>query len=180
MSLKDRLKSRTLPSETYKIAEKDSQLEQAAYAAAKMALRRLESKGTKKSTAAYKAAVKAVDETQAALDACFIELTVRALPANVYDDLQSDHPPTAEQEAKAKEAGEEVAWDEDSFRPALFAACVDGDLTAEDWAEQARNMSKAEVRELWVLCLNLNEFSRNPDLDSVGKGLGAIQSLLSS
>lgn len=177
MSLLDDIKARELPSESYKLAKKDTTLAQAAYSAATMALRRLESKGEKKSTAAYKRAAKSVDETQQALDACYIELIVRALPADEYDALIDKHPPTEAQEAKAKEKSEEIVWNEDTFKPALLSASVDGDMSADDWSAALKKMTKAESRELWVMCLTLNEMSRQPDLDSVGKGLGALQSM---
>lgn len=108
----------------------------------------------------------AVDEAQAAVDGCYAQIVLRALPPEQYEELIAAHPPTEAQRA----AGE--IWNVDSFRPALLAGCADGDMTAEDWAAfLAERCSQGERQELWVAALAVNEQARVAEPMVLPKGL---------
>lgn len=93
-------------------------------------------------------------------------VTLRGLPADEFQVLIEEHPPTAEQAA----AGD--IWNEDTFRPALLSASevpLDGEqpLSPEDWAALGPTMPLGERNALFDTALALND--RAP-LDAVGKG----------
>lgn len=91
-------------------------------------------------------------------------IELRALPADEFQVLMDEHPPTADQAA----AGD--TWDETSFRPALLAASevpLDGEdpLTAEEWADLlTARMPLGERVHLWDTVLGLNDRTPAADL----------------
>lgn len=101
-------------------------------------------------------------------------LTISTLPADQYEQLLVEHPPTAEQRTTG------AAWNTTTFVPALLAACVDVDeddpMTAEDWAAFSSTPNQAAAGELTALfnaCLTANY--RTLD-EHVGKGSGVTRS----
>lgn len=83
-------------------------------------------------------------------------LELRALPADEFEQLMAEHPPTAEQ----REAG--TPWNEATFRPALMSRSevpLDGEepLSWEDWAQLLSVLPFGEVRELYDTALALND-----------------------
>lgn len=98
-----------------------------------------------------------LDEAQAELDGCYAQIRLTALRPEDYEALIAAHPPTAEQ---ATRKPPEI-WNPDTFRPALLAACADGDMTADDWAEfLAERCSQGERQGLYVAALAVNEQER--------------------
>lgn len=81
------------------------------------------------------AAVQSGDEARitaakAALEACYVEVTIQALEPDALEKLIGKHPPT---EAQEKRGG---VYNPDTFPAALLAACLlDSDITEEDWLE---------------------------------------------
>lgn len=111
-----------------------------------------------------------VDETRAKREANYAFLTVQALPPSEFEDLISAHPATDEQVSKAEQRGErKPIWNHDTFVPALLAACIDSDMTVDDWAELIEKgpVASGEVGALLQAALNVNDHT--PDA-SVGKG----------
>lgn len=102
---------------------------------------------------------------QAAVDRCFEQLTVNALPPADMEALVAAHPPTPAQ----RQQDPSVAWNETTFRPAILAACVQGDLTEDDWAELITKgvFTLGEVKALVNAVMVVND--RSPDV-LVGKG----------
>ncbi len=105
---------------------------------------------------------------QAACDPYSEVLAVSAIPANEYDALVSEHPPSTDQ----REIGH--VWNPDTFWPALLAACIGQNavdpMTEKDWAEWGRIPGAAasgEIGALFAICLSMND--RSPDMH-VGKG----------
>lgn len=97
-------------------------------------------------------------------------LEVVALSPREFDDLVGEHPPSEEQRAKAKTQGRpEPIWNTDTFVPALLAACIESDMSADDWAELTSKgpVASGEVGALFSAALQVND--RTPD-PSVGKG----------
>ena len=95
-------------------------------------------------------------------------VTVRALPADVWDLLVREHPPTQEQ------ADEGWQWNIATFRPALLAACVaspadEGDpLTEAEWADLLLRLPVGDRDRLWAAAYDVND-NRWPGAD-LGKG----------
>ncbi|MBW0088232.1 hypothetical protein I4I73_03255 [Pseudonocardia sp. KRD-184] len=84
------------------------------------------------------------------------ELKLRALPADEFEQLMAEHPPTDQQ----REDG--AIWNEATFRPALLSRSevpLDGEesLSWEDWAQLMTLLPFGEVRELFDTALALND-----------------------
>lgn len=91
-------------------------------------------------------------------------VTVRALPADVWDLLVRDHPPTAEQAADGWQ------WNIATFRPALLAACVvspadEGEpLTEAEWAALLLRFPVGDRDRLYGTAFEVND-NRWPGAD---------------
>lgn len=98
---------------------------------------------------------------QEALDACYEELRITALAPSDMEALIAAHPPVQDQQAR---------WNPVTFVPALFAACVDSDVTEDEWLEYSTKgpMSAGEVNDLFDRVLGINY--RTPPGPSLGKG----------
>lgn len=174
MSLKDELNARELPSAEYAIQRKDPSEAQAELEKAARALRQAEIRGDK--TPEHKADLKrckaAVTRAKKKVESCFTVITIRAIETDQYEDLISDHPPTDEQLAEAgKDPADRPEWNEDTFYPALLAACVDGDMTAGDWADFLEHkLSRGERRQLMYALIAVNENERMPESMMLPKG----------
>jgi hypothetical protein len=162
-SQRDRLLARPLPSLPYPILVVDPSEARAAVEAhrsARQALLRAE-----EGTPAYVVAEAGLAEAQAAADACYETVTLTALPPADYEQLKSEHPPTAAQVAAAE--AEQVRppdADPDTFVPSLLAASAGSDMTAEHWSTfLAEHCSDGERQELRVAVLGLNERARWAD-----------------
>jgi hypothetical protein len=108
----------------------------------------------------------AVQAAQEAVEACYVTVTVKALRPDAYEALQAAHPPTLEQVADRQ------VCNPDTFRPALLAACADGDMTEDDWvAFLAERVSVAERQGLYVAALAVNDQVRAADPLVLPKGL---------
>ena len=101
----------------------------------------------------------AVDAARRALDACYEVLVIEALAPNDFEDLLAKHQPTPEQRKENPDASFNPA----TFRPALMEACVQGDMTADDWADflVKPGSSLGEVNDLWWTVWGIN--GRAPD-----------------
>jgi hypothetical protein len=102
-----------------------------------------------------------VATAEAALDECYVLLTVRALPPSEMEALLSEHPATD---------GKGLPFNQNSFMPALLARCVFDDedsaepaMTAIEWAEEIAkgSSSMGEVGALFQACWQVND--RSPD-----------------
>lgn len=168
LSQRDRLKNRKLPSVTQPIVIEDPTAADRALKYAdrvhQHALRGGDADEIKRTKAA-------VGRAQKKFDACFEHLTIRALRPRDYDDLIEEHPPTEEQLAAATDPLDTPQWNRETFRPALLAACIEGDMTAEDWAEWLEeSSSRGEGQKLFIVTLALNEAERLPESAMLPKG----------
>ena len=95
---------------------------------------------------------------QAKVDGCYETLLITALPPADMEALRAAHPPTDEQ------AG--APWNAATFLPALLAECITGDVTEEDWAEYTTKgpMTVGEVRDLFDTVMAVNYRSHDPHL----------------
>lgn len=141
MGLKDRLASRQRPSTTYRLRIDDD-------AAARSEL-----------AAAHDA--DSIAAAQAVVDACYETLTITALPPVEMEALLAAHPATDEQRAKDK-----TVFNQDTFVPALLAACIDSDVTEADWADYVSKgaMTTGEVNALFAAAWEINYRDPSPSL----------------
>lgn len=111
------------------------------------------------------AAQSTVEQAKAEVDGCYETVVLRALPPAAYERLIAEHPPSDEQRANGE------IWDPGTFRAALLAACADGDMTAQDWADfLAERCSAAERQGLYVAALAVNEQERVAEPATLPKG----------
>lgn len=164
MSLKARLSQRELPTAEFPLRISDDSEARGELTAAQYELRLAE--GREESAAKIKAAKAKVDKAQKKLDAHYETLKLHAIPSVEMEALITKHPPKRDSED---------SWNVETFRPALIAACVEGDMTEQDWAEFLAKAPLGEVRELFTAALRVNDRSPDP---SVGKDLmGILNSL---
>lgn len=181
-SQRERLLARKLPSVPYGILV-DAEGAQAARERVEQAQQAL--RQARLADRDVEAAEREFAEAQAALDGCYEQIVLRALPLDgpvTVEKLIAEHPPTEQQLAKAKAERDEArrrgdpppdwpAWNDATFRPALLAATAEGDMTAEDWAQVlSTRMSTGEVRSLWAACLAINTMGRAADPVVLPKG----------
>lgn len=168
MSLKDDLSGRRRPSTPYTIQLTDPSESAAALNQAQRMLRQAEIKDDK---AELKKRRTAVTRATAKVQECFRVFEIAALEADVYEDLIEDHPPTPEQIEKAgKGPDERPEWNDKTFYPALLEACVDDDMTTEDWTGFLKRMSRGERRQLQYTLVAINENVRLPESMMLPKG----------
>lgn len=91
-------------------------------------------------------------------------IKIQALPSEQYDDLITQHPPTA------KDKKEGAQWNPDTFAPALMKACfvqpaLDLDDARKLW--KAETWSSGELIDLFNACVRVNLKGLNVPL-SVG------------
>lgn len=164
MSLKARLSQRELPTAEYPLRISDDTEARGELTAAQHELRLAE--GREESAAKIKAAKAKVDKAQKKADSHYETLRLRAIPSVEMEALIAKHPAPKDSDD---------AWNVETFRPALIAACVDGDMTEQDWAEFLSGSPLGEVRELFSAALRINDRSPDP---GVGKDWMQILNLL--
>lgn len=160
MGLRETFRARGLPHVTVPIRAVPSQQIAAAEAelrAAAIALSEADSRHAV--TTAMRARVEAAE---AALDACFTVLVVRAIPPADMEALIAEHPST--------DADDAVPFSRKTFVPALLARCVFDSTDAEkpamseaEWIDEvsAGSSSLGEVGALFTACWQIND--RTPD-----------------
>lgn len=116
-------------------------------------------------TAVREKADEALASAQAERDACFHRIWFRGLSLDEFDALVALHPPTDEQR------NDDWTWNPDTFNYALLeAATVDGDLTAQEWADELADgdrWTRADRTQLINMCLAAQ---RQTMADAIPKG----------
>lgn len=119
-------------------------------------------------------AKKAVDKAMAEQDGEIVTIRFRAVGRKRYEQLLDEHPPTPEEERKAKDAGGEAAWNNETFPVALIAAsAVEPALTEEQVQELFDEWNQTEAQMLFLSAFRVNTNRRVPDL---GNGSGGTLS----
>lgn len=163
MSLKERLSKRELPTDEFPLRISDDSEARGDLVAAQYELRLAEAR---EDAAKTKAAKAKVSKAQKAVDSHYETLILRAIPSVDMEALIEAHP---------ADKDSDDAWNVETFRPALLAACVEGDMTANDWAEFLAGCPLGDKRELFTAALRINDRSPDP---SVGKDwMGILNSL---
>lgn len=142
MSLRDRLAARQRPTVTFllRIDEDGAALAELAAAQAVGAPER-------------------VAAAEAAVEACYERLTINALPPADLEALVEAHPPSeAERDKKI--------FNMPTFLPALLAACVDSDITEDEWATLTTKgpLTQGETTALFQAAWEINYRSPDPGL----------------
>lgn len=146
--LRDRLIGRKRPSLTIPLADADLTVPSREVALAEESWRIVQLDKGDQQPKRLAAARRDLDAAIAALDACYIKVTVTALPPEHFEKLVAEHP--------ARE-GEDEAWDEQTFPRALFFACADDELSAEEWATFLdERCSQAEQNTLLLAAQQVN------------------------
>jgi hypothetical protein len=150
MGLKDRLAARKRPSTSYSLRVDDDTAARAELAAAQQYR-----SPTGSSDAGRVAAA------QAAVDACYEQLIITALPPVEMEALLAAHPATDAQRAKDK-----AVFNSDTFVAALLAACIDSDVTEADWHEYTTtgSMSTGETNALFAAAWEINYRDPSPSI----------------
>ncbi|MEU8379781.1 hypothetical protein [Streptosporangium sp. NPDC048865] len=144
-SLRERLMNRRRPSATCRIRVDDTASATKALEQAVVGLRLLRGSG-EDDLAQAQAAVR---EAQEALEACYQPLTLLALRPPDFEALVAAHPP--------REGTDDIEWNVDTFGPALFRACAQGDMTDADWdAWFVESCSDGEEAALYQAALAIN------------------------
>lgn len=192
-SQRDRLLGRSRPSAPYRLlvdADAVGPAHQALLEAQGLA-RQAKLQTGKGRAATIRKAEAAVAQAQAALDACYEVITFTALEPAAVEALMNAHPPTQAQLATATADREEAQqrgerdlpdwpeWNEDTYKPAMLAACCDNGMTADDWATFLRsNLSTGERSDIWQHVVAVNAKVRVADPMIIPKEL--MQLMVSS
>ncbi|WP_017585480.1 hypothetical protein [Nocardiopsis ganjiahuensis] len=149
--LKDRLLSRERPVATYpcRVASvEDTRAAEQGLAAARkaaMAVKDDDKQGAAK-------AKKLLDAAEKKRDACYEQITLRALPPGAFEDLGDAYP-----EAEADDSDEVRRQRDEEYLHAVFLASVEGDLTTAEWTEFVQqNLSTGERNDLFNLAIAIN------------------------
>lgn len=147
MGLKDRLASRKRPTTTYSLRIDSDDVARAELAAAQVA-----------------ADDDRIAVAQAAVEACYEQVTLTALTPVALEELLAAHPATDKQRAENK-----TMFNSDTFIAPFLAACVESDVTEAEWIEYTTTgaMTTGEVADIFNAAWALNY--RVPDLN-VKKG----------
>lgn len=155
MGLKERLQARVRPQLDYRLRIDDVTDLLAEVDAADSELRLARRRDPE--SEATSQAEERLDAAKAALEQGYETFRITALPPADMEALIAAHPPTDQQRQEG------AAWNVDTFRPAMFAECIDSDMTEQDWAEFITKgpVSWGEVSDLWAVTMSIN--SRFPD-----------------
>ena len=142
MGLKNRLAARPRPTATYALRIDDDTVPRAELAAARAA-------GDEDR----------IVTAQTAVEACYEQVTLRALPPVELEALIAAHPPPKDQQGKKM-------FNSVTFIPALLAASVESDVSEEDWVEfyTSGAMTTGEISDLFNTVWDLNYRAPDPNL----------------
>jgi hypothetical protein len=166
--LRDRLRARTLPSVTVSIRLDHSVEADAAEQELEQARLALEFAIKTQNPDDHEVRVR-VGRAEEIYDQYLEHFEVKVIPPALYEQIIAACPPTEEQQAKG------FMVNPDTFRPALLAACVSGELSESDWLEMESTgeLTPGELATLYQTAKQLNE--RSPDV-MVGKGSSPTRS----
>jgi hypothetical protein len=165
MSLRERLLNRPRPSGSCPVRVDDDTEARKEVEQARMLLSIAELQGEAADQAAVRKARARLKKAEQALKACYEFVTVRALPPDDFEALVDAHKPRAETDDRL--------WNGATFPKACLLACVESDLTGEDWEHVWTTvLSNAERVELSNAAIRVNV--RVPD-SSLPKGWAQIE-----
>ncbi|WP_067967533.1 hypothetical protein [Nocardiopsis trehalosi] len=153
MGARDRLRARKRPHANYRFQVEDPTSAEKALAVVQEQYRAalLKAKDGERD-ADVKRLAKKVEAAREKVDACFEEITLRAMAPKDLEALIAAHPPRKDHE-------DDDAWNTETFPRALFLECVEGvaDMSAADWeAFLDENCSEGERGELLLTAQVVN------------------------
>lgn len=158
MSLRDRLVGRARPSTVCRLKVDDTAAAEQAVDEATDQHRLAQLMVADGKSADVAGAKRKLDKAQAAYDACFEPVTVRALAPPDYEALVAEHPADKDSDNAFAE----------TLPRALFLACVEGDMGQDEWEKFLdESASEGERSALYLAALQVN--NRPPD-ESIPKG----------
>ncbi|MEO3875525.1 hypothetical protein ABGB18_42660 [Nonomuraea sp. B12E4] len=164
-SLRERLLNRPRPSGTCPVRIDDDTEARKEAGQASILLNLLDAQGESADQAAVRKAKARLKKAEAALKACYEFVTLRALPPDDFEALVDAHKP--------RPGTDDQQWDNETFPKAVFVACVESDLSADDWEHIWTSvLSNAERIELSNAAIRVN--IRVPD-SSLPKGWAQIE-----
>ncbi len=132
--------------------------------------------------AAFEEARKALDRAIDAADEHIVEVTFRSLGRSKFDLLKRSHPPTEQDVEDAERVGidaKHLDWSNETFRPALIAACMVDPATGEPIMTEAEfrshiwesdDWNEAETQLLFLTALKANQARSSVDPKIVSGG----------
>jgi hypothetical protein len=151
MGLKDRLASRKRPSVTHRLRIDDDTAARGELAAAKLA-------GDNDRAAVARAAV----------EACYEEFVIVALPPGPRRNPQPDDPIDMETLLKQHPApdGKKLLFNAATFAPALLAVCVQSEISEEEWADYLTTgvLNTGEAADLFNKAWEINYHIPSADI----------------
>ncbi|HEX4816706.1 MAG TPA: hypothetical protein VFV66_28525 [Nonomuraea sp.] len=163
MSLRERLLDRPRPSGEVPLRVDDDTEAREDLERARRVLFMLQIEGG--ADKAFQRARTALTRAEKKLRSCFEFVTVRALDPGDFEALVTVHPPRPDTKDKL--------WNLDTFPKACFLACVEGDMTPQEWEHLwETGLSNAEQIELGNAAIRVN--IRTPD-ESLPKGWAQIE-----
>lgn len=112
-----------------------------------------------------------MEELRPKMEEATVTFTFRSLGRTAFEELLDEHPPTKQQNEKARRKGEDpMQFNPDTFPQALVAACiVEPDLSYDEVKQlfDDANWNTAELTALWEAAFTVNQQRRVVDL---GKG----------
>jgi hypothetical protein len=99
-----------------------------------------------------------------------IKFLFQGLSPKAYDHLLGEHPPTDEQQRKAKDAGQDAPFNEETLPYALITACcIEPDMEPSDLLEWLTDGSfnQAEIMSLFLTATEVNQTRK---IINLGKG----------
>lgn len=157
MGLRDRLRSRTRPQAVVALridASPEAQLREERLHRLQQEVSEAEQRGEPTTVAALLPSLK---DAEAEVEQDYEQVVINALPATVLEELVAQHPPTPKQ----LETQPPPSFNRDTFYPALLAACVQSDMSAEEWTEAmtSGDLVLGEVSTLIEVAMQLNDRS---------------------
>jgi hypothetical protein len=102
---------------------------------------------------------------EAEIEAAVVEFKFKGIGFRAWSDLRLKHLPTRKQMEQAKQIGEQLDHDPDTFPPAAIAAsCVEPEMTVEQVTELISSglIDVKAWNELWSACLAVNVAAADP------------------
>lgn len=178
----ERVKQRKLPSLPFRILVVDSdELEQAqrkvleATERKRRADRNLAPEKPERVKEA-ESAKRALARAEKAFANCWETIRITAVAPAEFEALKAEHPPTKSE----VEEDPDAEYNKSTFRPALLAACAEGEKTAAEWADLLEHrFSEGERQELFTTALAVNAGTRVVESVVLPKDSNGILNLLS-
>lgn len=166
-SIRDKLRSKQRRSTVYPLAVADTSEAEHAAQQARMAYHRAVVQHETDDHPEVAAAQQRLNEAERAEAECYEYVTVRALPADDFEALADAHSPQ-------NGDGESASWHEETFRPALLAACVESDMTEDDWASFFKEAgSYGDQSGIFTVALQVNTRTPSPSVPKDSSGMSS-------